>query len=94
MADFDLVVTGRIVFTDRILEKGYLAVRDGKIAAIGVGQPPAALESHDFGDGLVLPGAIDPQTHSRSQKDQEDFIWATRSAAVWRPATNGIVMAI
>lgn len=81
MADFDLVVTGRIVFTDRILEKGYLAVRDGKIAAIGVGQAPAALESYDFGNGLVLPGAIDPQTHSRSQKNQEDFIWSTRSAA-------------
>jgi hypothetical protein len=30
---------------------------------------------------LILPGAIDAQVHSLSQKDQEDFIWSTRSAA-------------
>ena len=29
----------------------------------------------------MLPGAIDAQVHSRSQKGQEDFIWSTRSAA-------------
>ncbi len=29
----------------------------------------------------MLPGTIDGQVHSRSQKDQEDFIWSTRSAA-------------
>ena len=30
---------------------------------------------------LILPGAIDAQVHSLSQKNQEDFIWSTRSAA-------------
>ena len=29
---------------------------------------------------LILPGAIDAQVHSLSQKDQEDFIWSTRTA--------------
>lgn len=81
MSDFDLVVGGKLVLTDRIIDKGYVAVRDGKVAAIGVGKLPSAKEKHDFGDCLVLPGAIDSQTHSRSQKDQEDFIWSTRSAA-------------
>ena len=42
---------------------------------------PQASERHDFGNAYVLPGAIDAQVHSRSQKDQEDFIWSTRSAA-------------
>ena len=81
MSDFDLVVSGRVVLTDRIIENGYVAVRDGKVAAIGTGKAPSAKQHHDFGNCLVLPGAIDSQTHSKSQKDQEDFIWSTRSAA-------------
>jgi allantoinase len=28
-----------------------------------------------------MPGAIDAQVHSRSQKGQEDFVWSTRAAA-------------
>ncbi len=81
MSDFDLVVSGKVVLTDRIIDGGYVAVKDGKISAIGVGKAPAGKQSYDFGDSLVMPGAIDSQTHSRSQKDQEDFIWSTRSAA-------------
>ena len=81
MSDFDLVLSGRIVLVDRILDNGFIAVREGKVAAIGVGKPPKAKESHDFGECLILPGAIDSQTHSKSQKNQEDFIWSTRSAA-------------
>jgi len=56
-------------------------VRDGKVVHVGEGKPPHAHERHDFGTGLILPGAIDAQVHSLSQKDQEDFIWSTRSAA-------------
>jgi allantoinase len=33
------------------------------------------------GKVMILPGAIDAQVHSLSQKNQEDFIWSTRSAA-------------
>jgi allantoinase len=81
MSDFDLVVTGRIVGTDRVRENGYVAVRGGLIERIGEGTPPAARERQDFGEAFVLPGAIDPQVHSRSQRGQEDFVWSTRSAA-------------
>lgn len=81
MSDFDLVVTGRIVGTDRVRERGYVAVRAGVVERVGEGPPPAARERQDFGDALVLPGAIDAQVHSRSQGGQEDFIWSTRSAA-------------
>ncbi|MDS7594266.1 amidohydrolase family protein [Agrobacterium tumefaciens] len=81
MSDFDTVIRGTLVNEDGVTEGGFVAISDGKIAMLGAGTPPAARETHDFGDSLVLPGTIDGQVHSRSQKDQEDFIWSTRSAA-------------
>ncbi|MBO9123916.1 MULTISPECIES: dihydroorotase [unclassified Rhizobium] len=81
MSDFDTVIRGTLVNEDGVTEGGFVAIRDGKIAMLGAGTPPAARETHDFGDALVLPGTIDGQVHSRSQKDQEDFVWSTRSAA-------------
>lgn len=81
MSDFDLVLSGTVVLPDAILENGYIAVRDGKVAHVGQGVAPAGKTRHDLGNALILPGAIDAQTHSLSQKDQEDFIWSTRSAA-------------
>ena len=81
MSDFDLVLKGTLVLADRIVPQGYVAVRDGLIAAVGQGRTPSARESHDLGASLILPGAVDAQVHSLSQKNQEDFIWSTRSAA-------------
>ena len=81
MADFDLVLTGRVVLPGSVIDDGYVAVRAGLVERIGSGAPPAARERHDFGEAFVMPGAIDAQVHSRSQKGQEDFIWSTRSAA-------------
>ncbi|TPW31612.1 amidohydrolase family protein [Martelella alba] len=81
MSDFDTVIRGTLVTEDGVSEGGFVAIRDGKIAGLGTGTPPAARETQDFGSALILPGAIDPQVHSRSQKDQEDFVWSTRSAA-------------
>ena len=37
MSDFDLSLTGTIVLADRIIERGHVAVRDGKIALVGEG---------------------------------------------------------
>ncbi|WP_423068577.1 dihydroorotase [Devosia sp. CN2-171] len=81
MSDFDLVIAGTVVLPSMIIEGGYVAVRDGKVVHVGEGAAPHAHERHDFGNALILPGAIDAQTHSLSQKNQEDFIWSTRSAA-------------
>lgn len=81
MSDFDLVITGTVVLPDLIVEDGFLAVRDGKIVHVGEGRAPSARERHELGNALILPGAIDAQVHSLSQKNQEDFIWSTRSAA-------------
>jgi allantoinase len=81
MSDYDLVVTGRVVRTDRVIDGGYVAIRDGLVERVGEGPAPQAKERHDFGNAFVLPGAIDSQVHSRSQRGQEDFIWSTRAAA-------------
>jgi len=81
MSDFDLTLSGTVVLPDAILENGYVAVRDGRIAHVGTAPAPQAASRHDLGNALILPGAIDAQVHSLSQKDQEDFIWSTRSAA-------------
>ena len=81
MADFDLVLKGTLVLPERVVPNGFVAVRDGLVAMVGQGPMPAARERHDLGAALILPGAIDAQVHSLSQKAQEDFIWSTRSAA-------------
>jgi allantoinase len=81
MSDFDLVVTGRIVLTDRVIDDGFVAIRDGVVERVGSGSAPQARERQDFGSSFVLPGAIDSQVHSKSQLGQEDFIWSTRAAA-------------
>jgi allantoinase len=81
MSDFDTVIRGMFVGEDGIVERGFAATRDGKIALLGSGEAPAARDVYDFGAALVLPGVIDGQVHSRSQANQEDFIWSTRSAA-------------
>ena len=81
MADYDLVLKGTLVLPDRVVAEGHVAVRDGLVAALGQGEAPEGRERHDLGDALILPGAIDAQVHSLSQKDQEDFIWSTRTAA-------------
>ncbi|MEZ0221509.1 MAG: dihydroorotase family protein [Tardiphaga sp.] len=79
--DFDLVLTGKVIGHDSIIENGWVAVRDGRVGAVGEGTPPAARERQNFKSGMILPGAIDAQVHSLSQRNQEDFIWSTRSAA-------------
>src|ERR1700730_12784960 len=76
----DQVFSGTVVLPDRTIEDGYVLVADGLVQRVGAGPPPSG--EHHGGQGyLVLPGAIDAQVHSRSQKGQEDFIWSTKSAA-------------
>src|SRR6202023_280991 len=76
----DQVFVGTVVLPDRIAEDGYVLVADGRVQRVGPGSPPTG-DRHGGRGYLVLPGAIDAQVHSRSQKGQEDFIWSTRSAA-------------
>ncbi|MFT4254379.1 MAG: hypothetical protein QM608_18085, partial [Caulobacter sp.] len=76
----DRVFKGAVVLPDRIIEDGWVLAADGVVQRVGQGAAPAG-EVEGGAGFLVLPGAIDAQTHSRSQKDQEDFVWSTKSAA-------------
>lgn len=81
MSDFDLVLSGRVILSDREIGGGFVAVRDGRVALIGEGAAPAARESHHLGAAIILPGAVDAQVHSLSQKGAEGFAASTAAAA-------------
>jgi allantoinase len=51
-----------------VIEGGWVAVQDGRIAAFGRGDAPKAREVRDFGEALILPGIVDGQTHATSYK--------------------------
>lgn len=76
----DKVFVGKVVLNDRVVDRGWVLVSDGRIVRIGTGAPPKG-EMYGDPEALILPGAIDGQVHSRSQAGQEDFIWSTRAAA-------------
>lgn len=80
MSEFDLVVCGRVVTPDAVLDQGWVAVSGETIAAVGTGTPPAAKVVHDAGDAYVLPGAIDGQTHATSYGGLPGLESTTRSA--------------
>ncbi|SEP79454.1 allantoinase [Devosia sp. YR412] len=64
---FDLLLAGRVVTPSAILDNGWVAITGGSIAAVGTGARPQATEVRDFGTALLLPGAVDGQTHAGSQ---------------------------
>lgn len=81
MSDFDLVVSGTIVDAVSVEENGWIGVRDGKVAARGKGQPPAARDRVDATGRWIMPGVVDGQVHAGSQAGQEGLGWASRAAA-------------
>jgi allantoinase len=76
MSDFDLVVRGNIVEAHGVVESGWLAVRDGKVAARGEGAAPGARDTVDARRQWILPGVVDGQVHSGSQCGQEGLGFA------------------
>ncbi len=51
---------GRIVLADRVIERGWLAVEDGRITEVGEGAAAAPCE--DLGGDLVMPGLVELHT--------------------------------
>ena len=79
---FDLIVTGgNIVTTDRVL-RADIAVKNGKIVAIGENNVNAK-ETIDASGLFVFPGAIDPHAHLNDPGYtwREDFTHGSTSAA-------------
>jgi allantoinase len=81
MSEFDLVIKGRVVTCHKVIDEGYVAVVDGRIAEVGVGSAPDAREVCDATGQWIFPGVIDGQVHTGSQQGQEGFEWGSRSAA-------------
>ena len=95
MSDFDLVVRGNIVERDRIITDGWVAVREGRVAARGIGAAPSAREYVDARGMWAMPGVLDGQVHSGSQANQEgppvrpSPAHPDRSGALRQPGQSG-----
>jgi allantoinase len=81
MSSFDRVMSGRLVLRDRVVDNGWIAIRDGRIAHMGEGAAPSARERESFGNCWLMPGVIDGQVHSGSQANHEGLGRASRAAA-------------
>lgn len=76
----ELVVKGRVVVPEGILDNGWVAISGGRIANVGTGKPPSAQNVDDRGNALILPGVVDGQTHATSYKGLPGIEDTTRSA--------------
>lgn len=92
-----LIENGVIVTMDagrRILERGYLLVEDGRIAAIGDEAPAVAPETEriDASGMVVMPGLIDTHAHAGHMltkglgSDSEE--WMTVTGRIYADATD------
>jgi dihydropyrimidinase len=78
-ARVDTIVRGGLVVTGNSAIETSLAIRDGRIAAIGPAELlPSASHTIDVAGKVVLPGLIDCHCHFRGW---EDYALATRMAA-------------
>ena len=67
----------RIVLADRVIERGWIAFADGRIAEFGEGDAPAG--SEDAGGDLVMPGLIELHT------DHLEAHYVPRPKVFWDP---------
>lgn len=82
--EVDLVITGGTVVTAKGRSRLGLAIRNGKIVAIGRDDAlPQSRERLDAKGLYVIPGLIDPHVHVRDpgKIEREDFYTATAAAA-------------
>lgn len=70
-----MIVFGGDIFVGdgSLLRRGWLRVEDGKIAALGQGEPPRGDEMLDATGLLVLPGFVDCHTHLGMWEDSLGF---------------------
>lgn len=74
----DLVLSNaRIVLAERVIERGWLAVIDGRIAELGEGRAPERGE--DLAGDLLLPGLVELHT------DHLEAHYAPRPKVYWDP---------
>lgn len=76
----DLIVRGRIVTPEGVLDNGWVGVSGETIVAVGQSDAPEAREHFDAGESFVLPGIVDGQTHAGSYGGLPGLGSTTRSA--------------
>src|SRR6187399_2180274 len=67
----------RIVLADRVIERGWVAMADGRVAELGEGNAPAG--SEDAGGDLIMPGLIELHT------DHLEMHYVPRPKVFWHP---------
>jgi alpha-D-ribose 1-methylphosphonate 5-triphosphate diphosphatase len=67
----------RLVLVDRVIEDGWMAIADGKIADLGEGRPPE--ESENLAGDFVLPGLVELHT------DHIEAHYMPRPKVYWDP---------
>ena len=72
-----VIGNARIVLADRVIERGWVAIADGRIAEFGEGSAPAG--SEDAGGDLILPGLIELHT------DHLEAHYVPRPKVFWDP---------
>src|ERR1700753_2726972 len=72
-----VIGNARIVLADRVIDQGWIAIADGRIAEFGEGKPPAG--SEDAGGDLVMPGLIELHT------DHLEAHYVPRPKVYWNP---------
>ncbi len=72
-----LIGNARIVLADRVIERGWVAFADGRIAEIGEGDGPAGSEDAD--SDLIMPGLIELHT------DHLEAHYVPRPKVYWNP---------
>jgi len=83
MADYDLVVAGGTVVTAADMFQADVGIRDGRIAAVGLGLRGA--RTVDADGLLVMPGGVDSHCHIEQLQagggaDEENFVTGSTSA--------------
>ncbi|WFU30966.1 alpha-D-ribose 1-methylphosphonate 5-triphosphate diphosphatase [Bradyrhizobium brasilense] len=72
-----IIGNARLVLADRVIEQGWVAITDGKIAGFGEGRAPEAAE--DAGGDLLMPGLIELHT------DHLEMHYVPRPKVFWNP---------
>ena len=77
----DLLLKGDVVLSHRVVPEGYVAITNGRITAVGEGEPPPAKVVEDHRGCLLFPGLVDAQIHAGSCEGFKGLLDATRAAA-------------